>query len=154
MSSITRWTVRTYPRDCKEAFWFYVYVYETPEDLRAASSRYRQNEGMKYFQDAVGTFQPHCAVRYPRKTKKNPNPKPIRTSSTTFIGVMRLCRPHMQQFVIIHESVHAALALCSAKANHDGHPEIDFDDIECEEMLAHAVHDISRALLYKARQRA
>lgn len=147
MSAITRWTLRTDPTNSGKPFWFYIYVYETPEDLRRAAAKYRDEDGVGSFVDTVGCFQPNISVKYAK------NKQTIRTASTTFVGCMRLCRPNMQQFVIIHESVHAAMNLCRAMAYQQDRGDPDYEDIEWEEALAYATHHISRALLAKAKMR-
>lgn len=145
MSYLRRWTVRTDPLDLGQPFWFYVYVYETPEELRKAAAKYRHDD--EGWEGTVGCFQPQISCKVDKKGNS------IRTASTTFIGVMRLCVGHMQQFVIIHESTHAAINLVRAMAYQNGRSDPDFEDINVEEALCYATHEISRSLLYKSRQR-
>lgn len=144
--STVRWTVRSDPTDSGWHCWFYVYIYDTVEELRRAARKYREYGGPE-FDDTMACFQPRFTVRY-EKHPKYKKGKPTRCANTAFIGVMRFCRESLVPHIVIHESVHAATHyVCALKLT----PSYNLGcDIINEEALAHATHEFSYSLLKKA----
>lgn len=103
MAAVRRWTVRSDPTDCGWFAWFYVFVYQTHDELRRAATKYSPEEGPNYFVHAAACFQPRYTVRYDKRGK------PQRCANTAFLGVMRLSMERLEPLVVIHESTHAAI---------------------------------------------
>lgn len=131
-----RITMRTDPTGSGQSFWFYIFIYETPEELQRAARKY-STETIDW-DNCAGCFQPRFTVRYDRKGNA------IRTARTSFIGVMRLCETHLTKTVVIHESVHAAVNLVRGMTLDTEFPMIE---IANEEALAFAVNEIAVGLM-------
>jgi hypothetical protein len=110
-------------------FWSNVVVYDTATELRAAAQRHRPEE--KDWDNAGGCFQPSSG--YGR-----------------YLGIMRLCRDHLTPEVVIHESVHCAVAYTWKSLGLQAIHLLPFSPTSMtnrEEVLAYAVHGIATALL-------
>jgi len=121
-----------------------LFIYDTVAELQKAAMRY-SHEGEDFWKGAAGCFQPKFTVAY-KKNKVTKKYEPVRTRKTSFIGVMRLCVPHLTREVIIHESVHAAINLVRASVldvEFDLHDETGI----YEEALAFATQHISETLI-------
>lgn len=141
MSALRRWTVRSDPTGSGWNAWFYVFIYETTDQLRAAARKYTYN-GQGYFDDAAACFHPNLSYRVNKKTGKLE-----RCAKTAFIGVMRLSMELLEPHVVIHECAHAAIHYVMAlKLNSE---YVVGRNIETEEAIAYAVHEFSDALLRK-----
>lgn len=141
MSALRRWTVRSDPVGCGWYCWFYVFIYETNDELRKAATKYSSYHDYDHFTDTLACFQPIFTVRYN-------NHKPVSCAKTAFIGVMRFSMEAFKPHIIIHEAAHAAVHyVCSLNL------ETEYklgDDIKNEEALCYAVHEFSMAILRKA----
>ena len=110
-------------------FWMNVAIYDTVIEMRAAAHKHRPCPDNW---DAMGCFTvgPHDNPRY--------------------LGILRLCREHLTPAIVIHESVHAAVAF-TAKSESVSRVHLDPHaggvQAEREETLAYATHGIAAALL-------
>lgn len=134
--------IATDPMGIGQRFWFILRVYPTTKELQVAAAKYRPHED---FTNAGGVFHGRFVSWRDDKTGKL-----SRHPSTSFIGVMRLSRENLHPHVVIHEATHAAVTLVQAQnlvtELRLGRTREQMD--RTEEPLCHAVHEISRAVLY------
>ena len=91
MSDARRFTVGIDAAD-GHRYWLTVALYQTADQLQRAAQKHRpQHGGLDYWANCGGCFQPH-------------------DNESTYLGIMRLCDEHLTAEVVIHESVHAAIA--------------------------------------------
>ncbi|WP_454232164.1 hypothetical protein [Mycolicibacterium fortuitum] len=128
----SRFTVRHRADAGSPWFWLTVVVYDTIAELQAAASKHRP-VAPGFWDDAAACFQPHAG-----------------SEGSGYIGIMRLAREELTADIVIHESVHAAVAYTWRSL---GLKRIQLDPYsqrsvtEREEVMAHAVNGIACALL-------
>ena len=128
----SRFTVRHRADAGSQWYWLTVVVYDTTADLQAAASRHRPVEP-GFWDDCAGCFQPHDGG-----------------PGSGYLGIMRLAREELTADIVIHESVHAAVAYTwrslGLKTIHLN-PYSQRSMADREEVMAHAVNGIACALL-------
>lgn len=132
VSMETRFTVRHWSERQQRRYWMNVVVYDTVAELQAAARQYRPSNEPGYWDNCAGCFQPHAGTR------------------NGYLGIMRLARQNLTATIVIHESVHAAVAftwqsLGLQRIHLDPYSQRSMEDRE--EVMAHAVDGISVALL-------
>lgn len=141
MTATRRWTVRSDPNGSGYPVWFYVFIYETVDELRSAARKYWGGGEDGYHDDTLACFQPRYTVRYSKLGKTE------RCANTKFLGVMRLTTEHLNSSIVIHECVHAAtnyLRVLRLSSRY-----MVGNSILNEEAFAYAVQEFSYALLKK-----
>lgn len=117
--------------------WIRIVVHDTAEQFMKAATNYSSNAN---WEGAVGAFHPAAQrERYDPKTKLW-----VPMSDPHFAGVMRFCREEFTNEIIVHECVHAGLAIYRS----DVRPRVNLGDEVCprEEDLCYIIGDISEAV--------
>lgn len=125
-----RFTLSTDPLGVGATAWMHVTVHDTVAELQRAAQRYRPDPDPDFWEGCNGCFQPHDRPGY--------------------LGIMRLTYEDLSPDIVIHESVHAAVAysiksmgLTQLRLDHRSQTIV----ARREEVLAYALQEISCAVL-------
>ena len=114
--------------------WIRIVVHDTALEFRAAATKYSDNLN---WDGAIGAFHPSAhREKWDKKTKSL-----VPVSDPHFAGVMRLCKEELTNEVIVHECVHAGVAIYRS----DVKAKVNLGDDVCpnEEHLCYIIGDIS-----------
>lgn len=117
--------------------WIRIVVHDTEEQFRDGATSYSDNTS---WEGAVGAFHP--AAHREKWDKKAKMWVPV--SDPHFAGVMRFCKDWLTNEVIVHECVHAGLAIY--RSNVKTKVSLGEDVGPKEEHLCYIIGDISAAV--------
>lgn len=115
--------------------WIRIVVHETTAEFQAAAAKYQPNAD---WDGTAGAFHPAAhRERWDSKTGEW-----VPTSDPYFAGVMRLSKEQLDNETIVHECVHAGVAIY--RSNIKQKVNLGDDVSDNEELLAYLIGDLAR----------
>lgn len=94
--------------------WWWVRVYDTPDQLRAAAHRSVPGYGRAHWSDTLGCCQP---VPQRIRIHRDGTEQPVEPANG-YAGTIRLAATHLTPEVLAHETLHAAAAVYRMNVHH------------------------------------